>query len=66
MEFTITEEQKHLQVAEMSVDLEAARLLTYHAAWLSAMHGPTAATLSALYRANTLSGKRSAALHARP
>jgi len=35
----------------MSVDLEAARLLTYHAAWLSDTEGPTPATLSALYRA---------------
>ena len=38
-------------VAEMSVDLEAARLLTYHAAWLSDTEGPTSATVAALYRA---------------
>jgi alkylation response protein AidB-like acyl-CoA dehydrogenase len=38
-------------VAEMSVDLEAARLLIYHSAWLSDTEGPTPATLSALYRA---------------
>ena len=45
------------QVAEMSVDLEAARLLTYHAAWLSDTQGPTAATLSALYRAKYFVGE---------
>ncbi|HJU16403.1 MAG TPA: acyl-CoA dehydrogenase family protein [Stellaceae bacterium] len=39
------------QVAEMSVDLEAARLLTYHSAWLSDIKGPTAETTAALYRA---------------
>jgi alkylation response protein AidB-like acyl-CoA dehydrogenase len=45
------------QVGEMSVDLEAARLLTYHAAWLSDTHGPTPATLSALYRAKYFVGE---------
>ena len=45
------------QVAEMSIDLEAARLLTYHAAWLSDTAGPTAATVSALYRAKYFVGE---------
>lgn len=45
------------QVAEMSVDLEAARLLTYHAAWLSDTEGPTRATLSAFYRAKYFVGE---------
>ena len=44
-------------VAEMSVDLEAARLLTYHSAWLSDTEGPTPATLSALYRAKYFVGE---------
>jgi len=45
------------QVAEMSVDLDAARLLTHHAAWLSDTEGPTAAALSALYRAKYFVGE---------
>jgi alkylation response protein AidB-like acyl-CoA dehydrogenase len=45
------------QVAEMSVDLEAARLLTYHSAWLSDTQGPTPAALSALYRAKYFVGE---------
>jgi alkylation response protein AidB-like acyl-CoA dehydrogenase len=45
------------QVAEMSVDLEAARLLTYYSAWLSDTQGPTPPTLAALYRAKYLVGK---------
>jgi len=44
-------------VAEMSVDLEAARLLTLHSAWLSDTEGPTPATLSALYRAKYAVGE---------
>ena len=44
-------------VAEMSVDLEAARLLTYHAAWLSDTEGPTPATVAALYRAKYFVGE---------
>jgi alkylation response protein AidB-like acyl-CoA dehydrogenase len=44
-------------VAEMSVDLEAARLLTLHAAWLSDTEGPTPAALSALYRAKYFVGE---------
>jgi alkylation response protein AidB-like acyl-CoA dehydrogenase len=45
------------QVAEMSVDLEAARLLTYHSAWLSDTEGSTPATVSALYRAKYFVGE---------
>jgi alkylation response protein AidB-like acyl-CoA dehydrogenase len=45
------------RVAEMSVDLEAARLLTYHSAWLSDTEGPTPATLAALFRAKYLVGE---------
>jgi alkylation response protein AidB-like acyl-CoA dehydrogenase len=45
------------QVGEMSVDLEAARLLTHYAAWLSDTEGPTPATLSALYRAKYFVGE---------
>ncbi len=44
-------------VAEMSADLEAARLLTYHSAWLSDTEGPTAATTAALYRAKYVVGE---------
>jgi alkylation response protein AidB-like acyl-CoA dehydrogenase len=44
-------------VAEMSVDLEAARLLTLHAAWLSDTEGPTPTTLAALYRAKYFVGE---------
>ncbi len=45
------------RVAEMSVDLEAARLMTYHSAWLSDMHGPTQETLAALFRAKYMVGE---------
>jgi alkylation response protein AidB-like acyl-CoA dehydrogenase len=45
------------QVGEMSVDLEAARLLTYHAAWRSDAEGPTPVTLAALYRAKYFVGE---------
>lgn len=45
------------QVAEMSIDLEAARLLTYHSAWMSDTHGPTPETLAAFYRAKYLVGE---------
>jgi len=44
-------------VGEMSVDLEAARLLTLHSAWLSDTEGPTPATLAALYRAKYFVGE---------
>jgi alkylation response protein AidB-like acyl-CoA dehydrogenase len=45
------------QVGEMSADLEAARLLTHQAAWLSDTQGPTPETLSALYRAKYFVGE---------
>jgi len=44
-------------VAEMSVDLDAARLMTLHAAWLSDTEGPTPTTLAALYRAKYFVGE---------
>jgi alkylation response protein AidB-like acyl-CoA dehydrogenase len=44
-------------VAGMSVALEAARLITYHSAWLSDTQGATAATTSALYRAKYMVGE---------
>jgi alkylation response protein AidB-like acyl-CoA dehydrogenase len=45
------------QVAKMSADLEAARLVTYHSAWLSDTQGPTAETTAALYRAKYVVGE---------
>jgi alkylation response protein AidB-like acyl-CoA dehydrogenase len=44
-------------VGEMSADLEAARLLTLHSAWLSDTEGPTPAALAALYRAKYFVGE---------
>jgi alkylation response protein AidB-like acyl-CoA dehydrogenase len=44
-------------VAEMSADLEAARLITYRSAWLSDRDGPTAETTAALYRAKYMVGE---------
>lgn len=44
-------------VAEMSADLEAARLITYRSAWLSDRQGPTAETTAALYRAKYVVGE---------
>jgi alkylation response protein AidB-like acyl-CoA dehydrogenase len=44
-------------VAKMSVDLEAARLITYHSAWFSDRQGPTAETTAALYRAKYMVGE---------
>jgi alkylation response protein AidB-like acyl-CoA dehydrogenase len=44
-------------VAEMSADLEAARLITYRSAWLSDKEGPTAETTAALYRAKYMVGE---------
>jgi alkylation response protein AidB-like acyl-CoA dehydrogenase len=44
-------------VAEMSADLEAARLITYRSAWLSDTEGPTAETTAALYRAKYMVGE---------
>ena len=45
------------QVAKMSVDLEAARLITYRSAWLSDTQGPTPETTAALYRAKYMVGE---------
>jgi alkylation response protein AidB-like acyl-CoA dehydrogenase len=45
------------RVAEISADLEAARLITYRAAWLSDKEGPTAETTAALYRAKYTVGE---------
>jgi alkylation response protein AidB-like acyl-CoA dehydrogenase len=44
-------------IALMSADLEAARLVTYHAAWLSDTRGPTPETTAALYRAKYVVGE---------
>jgi alkylation response protein AidB-like acyl-CoA dehydrogenase len=44
-------------VAEISVDLEAARLITYHSAWLSDTEGPTEQTTAALFRAKYMVGE---------
>ena len=51
------------QVAKMSVDLEAARLITYRSAWLSDTQGPTAETTAALYRAKYMVGEAVSAHH---
>ena len=44
-------------VAELSAALEAARLITYHSAWLSDTQGPTDETTAALYRAKYVVGE---------
>jgi alkylation response protein AidB-like acyl-CoA dehydrogenase len=44
-------------IARMSADLEAARLVTYHAAWLSDTQGFTEETTAALYRAKFVVGE---------
>jgi alkylation response protein AidB-like acyl-CoA dehydrogenase len=44
-------------IAELSADLEAARLITYRSAWLSDTQGPTAETIAALYRAKYMVGE---------
>lgn len=43
-------------VAELSVDLEAARLITYRSAWLRDQQGPTAEATAAMYRAKYMVG----------
>jgi alkylation response protein AidB-like acyl-CoA dehydrogenase len=43
--------------AALSVDLEAARLITYRSAWLSDTQGPTPETTAALYRAKYMVGE---------
>jgi alkylation response protein AidB-like acyl-CoA dehydrogenase len=44
-------------VAELSTDLEAARLITYRSAWLRDTQGPTAETTAAMYRAKYMVGE---------
>ena len=44
-------------IAEMSAELEAARLITYRSAWLSDTEGPTLQTTAALYRAKYVVGE---------
>ena len=44
-------------VAELSADLEAARLITYRSAWLSDTQGPTPEATAALYRAKYMVGE---------
>jgi alkylation response protein AidB-like acyl-CoA dehydrogenase len=43
-------------IAELSVDLEAARLVTYRSAWLRDRQGPTAEATAAMYRAKYMVG----------
>ena len=45
------------QVAELSAELEGARLITYHSAWLSDSEGQTEKTVTALYRAKYAVGQ---------
>jgi alkylation response protein AidB-like acyl-CoA dehydrogenase len=52
--------QIRTRIAEMSVDLEAARLLMRHAAWMADTEGLTPATQSALFRAKYFSGEAAA------
>jgi alkylation response protein AidB-like acyl-CoA dehydrogenase len=44
-------------VAELSADLDAARLITYRSAWLRDTQGPTAEATAALYRAKYVVGE---------
>jgi alkylation response protein AidB-like acyl-CoA dehydrogenase len=44
-------------IAEIGADLAAARLITYHSAWLSDSEGATAQTTAALYRAKYMVGE---------
>jgi alkylation response protein AidB-like acyl-CoA dehydrogenase len=43
-------------IAELSVDLEAARLVTYRSAWLRDQQGPTTEATAAMYRAKYMVG----------
>jgi alkylation response protein AidB-like acyl-CoA dehydrogenase len=45
------------RVAEMSMDLEAARLLLYHSAWKFDTEGPTAAARASFFRAKAFIGE---------
>jgi len=44
-------------VAELSADLQAARLVTFHSAWLRDRDGPTPEATAAMYRAKYLVGQ---------
>ncbi|MSP00923.1 MAG: acyl-CoA dehydrogenase [Acetobacteraceae bacterium] len=44
-------------IAELSVDLQAARLMTYHSAWLRDREGPTPEVMAAMFRAKFLVGQ---------
>lgn len=44
-------------IAELSADLEAARLITYRSAWLRDTDGPTAEATAAMYRAKYMVGE---------
>jgi alkylation response protein AidB-like acyl-CoA dehydrogenase len=48
------------QVAQLSAELEAARLIMYRAAWLYDTDGPTAEATAALYRAKYVVGEAAA------
>src|SRR6185437_1737239 len=43
-------------IAELSVDLEAARLITYRSAWLRDHQGPTPEAIAAMFRAKYMVG----------
>jgi len=47
-------------IAQMSADIDAARLVTYRSAWLSDTQGPTPETTAALFRAKYLVGETTA------
>jgi alkylation response protein AidB-like acyl-CoA dehydrogenase len=47
-------------IAQMSAELEAARLVAYRSAWLSDKEGPTPETTAALYRAKYVVGEAAA------
>jgi len=44
-------------IAELSIDLEAARLITYRSAWLRDQQGPTPGALAAMFRAKYMVGQ---------
>ena len=44
-------------IAELSVDLEAAKLITYRSAWLRDRQGPSAEATAAMYRAKYMVGR---------
>jgi alkylation response protein AidB-like acyl-CoA dehydrogenase len=44
-------------IAELSVDLQAARLMTYHSAWLRDKDGPSPEATAAMFRAKYMVGE---------